>query len=82
MPQATRCRDGRQEGRERGYYHLHRKLNNPLSFHCLFSFLFCHTDLTDPTDIFLQAKDLTDVPAVTISQIFSAQAQHLCCIYP
>ena len=26
----TRGRDGRQEGRERGYYHLHRYLNNPL----------------------------------------------------
>ena len=29
---ATRGRDGRQEGRERGYYNLHRNLNNPL-FH-------------------------------------------------
>ena len=27
---AARGRDGRQEGRERGYYHLHRYLNNPL----------------------------------------------------
>ena len=27
---ATRRRDGRQEGRERGYYHLHRNLNNSL----------------------------------------------------
>ena len=27
---ATRSRDGRQEGRERGYYHLHRNLNNSL----------------------------------------------------
>ena len=27
---AARGRDGRQEGRERGYYHLHRHLNNPL----------------------------------------------------
>ena len=27
---ATRGRDGRQEGREGGYYHLHRYLNNPL----------------------------------------------------
>ena len=27
---ATRGRDGRQEGRECGYYHLHRNLNNPL----------------------------------------------------
>ena len=32
---ATRGRDGRQEGRERGYYHLHRNLNNSL-FHRLF----------------------------------------------
>ena len=27
---ATRGRDGRQEGRERGYYHLYRHLNDPL----------------------------------------------------
>ena len=27
---ATRGRDGRQEGRECGYYHLHRYLNNSL----------------------------------------------------
>ena len=31
----TRGRDGRQEGRERGYYNLHRNLNNPL-LHTLF----------------------------------------------
>ena len=29
---ATRGRDGRQEGRECGYYHLHRHLNDSL-FH-------------------------------------------------
>ena len=27
---ATRGRDGRQEGHERGYYHLHRNLNDSL----------------------------------------------------
>ena len=27
---AARGRNGRQEGCERGYYHLHRNLNNPL----------------------------------------------------
>ena len=27
---ATRGRDGRQEGRERGYYNLHRNLNETL----------------------------------------------------
>ena len=53
--------DRRQECRERSYYHLHRQLNQSLLLHDLISFLlFCHTDLTDPTDIFLQAKDLTD----------------------
>jgi hypothetical protein len=26
MPHAARGRDGRQEGRERGYYYLHRNL--------------------------------------------------------
>ena len=30
---ATRGRDGRQEGRECGYYHLHRHLNNPIRLH-------------------------------------------------
>ena len=29
IPHAARGRDGRQEGRERGYYHLHPNLNNP-----------------------------------------------------
>ena len=32
---ATRGGDGRQEGRERGYYHLHRNLNDFL-LHTLF----------------------------------------------
>ena len=38
---ATRGRDGRQEGCERGYYNLHRNLNNSL-FHspCLYYSLF------------------------------------------
>ncbi len=31
----ARGRDGRQEGRECGYYNLHRNLNNPL-LHTLF----------------------------------------------
>ena len=31
---ATRSTDGREEGRERGYYYLHRNLNKPL-FHGL-----------------------------------------------
>ena len=37
----TRGRDGRQEGRERGYYNLHRNLNETL-FHrpCLYYSLF------------------------------------------
>ena len=30
VPHATRGGDGRQEGRECGYYHLHRNLNNSL----------------------------------------------------
>ena len=29
-PHATRGRDGREEGRECGYYYLHRNLNHPL----------------------------------------------------
>ena len=32
---AARGRNGRQEGRERGYYYLHRNLNDSL-FHTLF----------------------------------------------
>ena len=35
MPETTRGRDSRQEGRERSYYHLHRQLNNPLLLHNL-----------------------------------------------
>ena len=31
---ATGGGDGRQEGRERGYYNLHRNLNNPLLHNC------------------------------------------------
>ena len=34
---AARGRDGRQEGRECGYYHLHRHLNNPIRLHTLFT---------------------------------------------
>ena len=30
----TRGRDGRQEGRERGYYNLHRNLNHTLFIRC------------------------------------------------
>ena len=33
MPRATGSRDGRQEGRECGYYHLHRHLNKVLFLH-------------------------------------------------
>ena len=35
---ATRGRNGRQEGRERGYYHLHRNLNESL-FHSVLLFI-------------------------------------------
>ena len=35
MTQATRCADRRQKSRERGYYHLHRQLNNSLLLHNL-----------------------------------------------
>ena len=30
--------DGRQEGRERGYYHLHRQLDDALFLHTIFVF--------------------------------------------
>ena len=32
--------DGRQEGRERGYYHLHRQLDDTLFLHAIFVFFF------------------------------------------
>ena len=35
VARATRGRDGRQEGCERGYYHLHRNLNETLLLHHL-----------------------------------------------
>ena len=34
----TRGRDGRQEGRERGYYHLHRNLNDTFFHRSFFCF--------------------------------------------
>ena len=40
---ATRGRDGRQEGRERGYYYLHRNLNDPLLHN--YSLLIIHYSL-------------------------------------
>ena len=51
MPHARSGRDGRQEGRERSYYHLHCNLNNTL-FHFLSkSFLilkFCASSAASP----------------------------------
>ena len=39
VAQARGGADGRQEGRERGYYHLHRQLDDALLLHtiCVFS---------------------------------------------
>ena len=46
VAQARSGRDGRQEGRERSYYHLHCYLNNTL-FHFLFnSFLILYSCLS------------------------------------
>ena len=41
----TRGRDGRQEGRECGYYHLHRNLNNSLLHSGSFSLFTIHYSL-------------------------------------
>ena len=38
VAQARSSADGRQEGRERGYYHLHRQLDDALLFHTIFVF--------------------------------------------
>ena len=38
VAQARRGADGRQEGRERGYYHLHRQLDDALLLHTIFVF--------------------------------------------
>ena len=38
VAQARRGADGRQKGRERGYYHLHRQLDDALLFHTIFVF--------------------------------------------
>ena len=45
---AARGRDGRQEGRERGYYNLHRHLNDPL-LHTLVLIKVCSTISTGTT---------------------------------
>ncbi len=54
MPHARSGRDGRQEGRERSYYHLHCNLNNTL-FHFLSkSFLilkFCASSAASPLTV-------------------------------
>ena len=41
VPQARSGRDGRQEGRERSYYHLHRYLNNTLFHFLIKSLILC-----------------------------------------
>ena len=38
VAQARSGADGRQEGRERGYYHLHRQLDDTLLLHTIFVF--------------------------------------------
>ena len=38
VAQARRGADGRQKGRERGYYHLHRQLDDALLLHTIFVF--------------------------------------------
>ena len=38
VAQARSSADGRQEGRERGYYHLHRQLDDTLLLHTIFVF--------------------------------------------
>ena len=40
VAQARGGADGRQEGRERGYYHLHRQLDDALFLHTIFVFFF------------------------------------------
>ena len=40
VAQARRGADGRQKGRERGYYHLHRQLDDALLLHTIFVFFF------------------------------------------
>ena len=39
MSHTTRGCDGRQEGCESGYYHLHRYLNNTIRLHTSYIFL-------------------------------------------
>ena len=40
MAHATRSPNRRQEGCERGYYHLHRQLDDLLFLHTIFRFFF------------------------------------------
>ena len=49
VPHARGRANRRQECCERGYYHLHRQLDDPLLLHN-FLLSFCHTDFTDFTD--------------------------------
>ena len=62
VAQARRGADGRQKGRERGYYHLHRQLDDALLLHFLLTdrlFFLSHTEITEifrPTDSFIVLK--------------------------
>ena len=54
VAQARGSADGRQEGRERGYYHLHRQLDDALLLHFLLTdrLFLSHTEITEITEIF------------------------------
>ena len=68
LPHATGRSDRRQKCRERGYYHLHRQLNDPLLLHLLNSFLvLSHRSHRSHRYFFALQK---------ISQIFPLQPSH------
>jgi hypothetical protein len=89
----TRRTDRREEGCERSYYHLHRQLNHSLLLHDLISLFFCHTDLTDLTDLFFalqkisqifRCKELTDflcAVAAFLRPFGSKRQSRASCIY-
>ena len=57
--------DGREECCERGYYHLHRQLDDPLSLHTLIFFLTTnYTNFTNFTVTFIAQPIISLISAI------------------
>ena len=67
MPHATRGGDCRQEGGERGYYNLHRNLNQTLLSHTLSTFFVRNLKAEGLTShIRLQTSNIVRQPSAIV----------------